>query len=219
MADCACREMTLTEWVDTLPVTHRARDDLARLAGDIAERDRRIAELESIERNLRDSCDTLNEMLSEERARTAELEKELSSFLSSFHELLDTDRVTRLANERDTARERAERAEAEYLRAHGWFSRWYRIGLSAINAWRRAKAERDEARAALDEREADMHMRIRATYDTTVADCWRKRVAKVKAERDEARGWVNEARAALKEADARLARLAEGTRLFPEGKP
>ena len=47
--------------------------------------------------------------------------------------------------------------------------------------------ERDEARAALDEREGDMHLRIRAGYDTTVAECWRAKVAEVERERDEAR--------------------------------
>ena len=35
---------------------------------------------------------------------------------------------------------------------------------------------------ALDEREADMHMRIRAGYDKTVADAWRAEVAKRDAE-------------------------------------
>lgn len=61
------------------------------------------------------------------------------------------------------------------------------------NAMRR---ERDEARAALDEREADMHARIRAGYDRTVADSWRAKVAEVEAERDTALRERDEARAA-----------------------
>lgn len=54
-------------------------------------------------------------------------------------------------------------------------------------------AERDEAREALEEREGDMHMRIRAGYDKTVADLWRAKVAEVEAERDEARAVLKEA--------------------------
>lgn len=53
--------------------------------------------------------------------------------------------------------------------------------------------ERDEARQALDEREADMHARIRAAYDKTVADCWRAKVAEVERERDEARATLTRA--------------------------
>lgn len=51
------------------------------------------------------------------------------------------------------------------------------------NAIRR---ERDELRERLEEREADMHARIRAGYDATIADSWRAALAKVEAERDEA---------------------------------
>ncbi len=43
---------------------------------------------------------------------------------------------------------------------------------------------RVEAEAALDERDCDVHARIRAGYDTTVADLWRAKVAKVESERD-----------------------------------
>lgn len=39
---------------------------------------------------------------------------------------------------------------------------------------------------ALEEREADMHLRIRRGYDKTVADCWRAKVAEVERERDAA---------------------------------
>lgn len=49
------------------------------------------------------------------------------------------------------------------------------------------KQQRDEAREALEEREADVHARIRAGYDRTVADSWRAKVAEVERERDEAR--------------------------------
>lgn len=50
--------------------------------------------------------------------------------------------------------------------------------------------ERDSARQTLDEREADMHARIRADYDKTVADCWRAKVAEVERERDAARAML-----------------------------
>ena len=42
-----------------------------------------------------------------------------------------------------------------------------------------AERERDALKAALEEREHDMHMRIRAGYDKTVADCWRARVSEL----------------------------------------
>lgn len=48
------------------------------------------------------------------------------------------------------------------------------------------KARAAELEEALEEREADMHLRIRAGYDKTVADAWRAEVAKVTAERDDA---------------------------------
>lgn len=41
-------------------------------------------------------------------------------------------------------------------------------------------------RRALEERECDMHARIRAGYDATIADCWRAKVAEAEAERDAA---------------------------------
>jgi hypothetical protein len=54
---------------------------------------------------------------------------------------------------------------------------------------KRLRADRDALRAeverltkALEEREGDMHMRIRAGYDKTVADSWRAEVAKRDAE-------------------------------------
>jgi hypothetical protein len=51
------------------------------------------------------------------------------------------------------------------------------------NAIRR---ERDELRERLEEREVDMHARIRAGYDSTIAHAWRAALAKVEAERDKA---------------------------------
>lgn len=45
--------------------------------------------------------------------------------------------------------------------------------------------ERDEVRAAMEEREMDMHQRVRAGYDRTIADSWRAEVVRaVAAERD-----------------------------------
>jgi len=42
----------------------------------------------------------------------------------------------------------------------------------------------EELEAALEETEHDMHMRIRASYDKTIADSWKAALAKVEAERD-----------------------------------
>lgn len=53
--------------------------------------------------------------------------------------------------------------------AKGWVERGMRI--AALEA-------------ALEEREADMHARIRAGYDKTVADLWRAKLAEVEAQRD-----------------------------------
>lgn len=52
--------------------------------------------------------------------------------------------------------------------------------------------ERDEARAQLDEREADMHMRIRLGYDKTVADAWRAENARLSATVATLRGELDE---------------------------
>lgn len=56
-------------------------------------------------------------------------------------------------------------------------------GLVALrNAAPALLAEVRRLRVQVDEREADMHMRIRAGYDKTVADAWRAEVAKRDAE-------------------------------------
>ena len=52
----------------------------------------------------------------------------------------------------------------------------------------------DEARKALEEREADMHARIRAGYDRTIADAWRAEVAKVEDQRNALRSEVDKLR-------------------------
>jgi len=52
----------------------------------------------------------------------------------------------------------------------------------------------DEAREALEEREADMHTRIRAGYDRTIADAWRAEVAKVEDQRNALRSEVDKLR-------------------------
>jgi hypothetical protein len=70
--------------------------------------------------------------------------------------------------------------------------RWWSSELLA-----RVERERDEAKAeverlneVLEDAVGDMHMRIRAGYDKTIADTWRAKVAEVEKERDEARAEV-----------------------------
>jgi hypothetical protein len=48
-------------------------------------------------------------------------------------------------------------------------------------------AEIRRLRDALDEKEGDMHLRIRRDYDKTVSDAWKAWAAKIEKERDEAR--------------------------------
>jgi len=47
--------------------------------------------------------------------------------------------------------------------------------VSRINAGAEAEARAERAEKALEEREGDMHSRIRANYDTAIADAWRGR--------------------------------------------
>lgn len=72
----------------------------------------------------------------------------------------------------------------------------------------RHAAEVAALRSALEEREADMHRRIRAGYDKTVADCWRARLAEVEAELDAVRIELDAARSASASLREQLARLA-----------
>lgn len=59
---------------------------------------------------------------------------------------------------------------------------------------RALRAEARALRAAAEEREADMHARIRAGYDKTVADAWRAEVAKRDAEIADLRALVESQR-------------------------
>lgn len=64
------------------------------------------------------------------------------------------------------------------------------VAQKAVQEIRALRLQLVEARAALEESEHSMHLRIRAGYDRTVADSWRKKVAEVEAERNEARAEV-----------------------------
>lgn len=55
-----------------------------------------------------------------------------------------------------------------------------------------AASEVERLRAAAEESEHQMHLRIRAGYDKTIADSWRAKVAEVEAERDHERMVANE---------------------------
>ena len=48
-----------------------------------------------------------------------------------------------------------------------------------------------DLQAAAEESEHQIHLRVRAGYDATIADCWRAKVAEVEAERDVARAKVS----------------------------
>jgi len=62
----------------------------------------------------------------------------------------------------------------------------------------------NEAREALEEQEADMHARIRAGYDRTVADAWRKKVEEVENERNARAREVDKLRAERRQLRRRL---------------
>lgn len=70
-----------------------------------------------------------------------------------------------------------------------------------------ALAECDRLRVALDEREGDMHVRIRAGYDKTVADSWRAEVERLTRERDNERRCVGIERNLARSAEERVAKL------------
>jgi DNA repair exonuclease SbcCD ATPase subunit len=115
---------------------------------------------------------------------------------------------------------RAEKAERERDEAKAWLAEYERIiGQKSFNEvaaeMSRLTKERDEARAALEEREGDMHVRIREGYDRTVADSWRAHCAKIEAERDEARAaleWQAAATKARSESQERLAQEVKEAR-------
>jgi len=62
----------------------------------------------------------------------------------------------------------------------------------------------DEAREALEEQEADMHARIRAGYDRTVADAWRRKVEEVEDQRNARAREVDKLRAERRQLRRRL---------------
>ena len=97
----------------------------------------------------------------------------------------------RRAAQKDARGLRADLVEAERARA------------DLVEAVRLLVEERDALAARLDEREGDMHARIRAEYDRTIADTWRAANARIADERDEARAQL----AALHEARSRLLAL------------
>lgn len=97
------------------------------------------------------------------------------------------------------------RLTAEDFAEDGWAPDVSPLFCAAPDLARAYLAEHERAKraeSALEEREGDMHARIRAGYDSTVADAWRAEVARVAAERDAA-----EQRAQRAEAEA--ARLRE----------
>lgn len=83
-------------------------------------------------------------------------------------------------------------------------------------------AERDsriaELEAALNEREADMHVRIRQGYDKTIADCWRAKVAELEADKSDLTKSRSQAWQERDEAHAALREIAEtvGAHVSPE---
>lgn len=68
-----------------------------------------------------------------------------------------------------------------------------------------ARAEVERLRGVVDEWEADMHLRIRTGYDTTVAETWRAHCAGIEVARDEAVAEVERLRALRAERKAATA--------------
>ena len=62
---------------------------------------------------------------------------------------------------------------AAFAIPHGYVMQFDAISALA-SALRAAQEENARLREALEEREGDMHLRIRAGYDKTVADSWRQ---------------------------------------------
>lgn len=67
----------------------------------------------------------------------------------------------------------------------------------------------EQLRAAQEESEHQMHMRIRSGYDKTIADSWRAHAAKIEAERDAAKAERDKAQAALIDSALIQAKLLE----------
>jgi cell division protein ZapA (FtsZ GTPase activity inhibitor) len=108
--------------------------------------------------------------------------------------------IEQLTQERDEARAEIEHwkgAAKEHAENHAAaveaFHDATRLRSEIQQARIAAEIERDEARAeverlkeALEDAAGDMHQRIRAGYDKTIADCWRAKVAEVEKQRDDA---------------------------------
>lgn len=97
-----------------------------------------------------------------------------------------------MRQERDDARDRARRACQILIKEIG------AEGPADVEVVaERAACEIQRLRDLQEETEHQMHLRIRAGYDKTIADSWRAKVAEVEAERDEARAEVERLREAM----------------------
>ena len=85
-----------------------------------------------------------------------------------------------------------------------WSDREERLHDLIRELYRDRDAEVARLRAELDEREADMHIRIRSEYDKTVADSWRAEVERLTKERDRLRNVVAYKEVALNTMSAEL---------------
>jgi uncharacterized coiled-coil DUF342 family protein len=99
-----------------------------------------------------------------------------------------------MRQERDDARDRARRACQILIKEIG------AEGPADVEVVaERAACEIQRLRDLQEETEHQMHLRIRAGYDKTIADSWRAKVAEVEAERDEARAEVERLRGVIQE--------------------
>lgn len=99
-------------------------------------------------------------------------------------------RLIEVVRERDQACDDRARAEVEGLREKASATRGWQTADEMHLTVRDLKAEVERLTALTDESEHQMHLRIRAGYDKTVADAWRAALAKMERERDEARAEV-----------------------------
>jgi len=81
------------------------------------------------------------------------------------------------------------------------------------------QAEVERLREDLEDREGDMHLRIRSGYDKTIADAWRAKVAEVERERDEALAALTRAQAVVKAAQAWIEHLEKKGGRYLDGVP